>query len=72
MCERKTAACFGDLRAVRQAEDLKAAAVGQNRAVPAHELVQSAQSADQLVAGPQGQMVGVAEHHLGAGLRASC
>ena len=50
-----------------QAEELKAAAVGQDRAVPAHEAVQPAERGDDLFAGPQREMIGVAQHHLRAG-----
>ena len=49
---------------VAQREDLEAARVGQDRPVPAHEPVQPAELGDQLVAGPEVQVVGVAEHDL--------
>ena len=45
-------------------EDLESARVGEDRTVPAHELVQSAELAHQLVAGPQMQMIRVGEDHL--------
>ena len=67
MCERKTACSLGDLDAMGEAEELEAAAVGQDRAVPAHEAVQAAQRRDHLFAGPQGQVIGVAQDHLGPG-----
>ena len=68
MCERKTA-CSSVTSLIRgQAEELEAAAVGQDRPVPAHEAVQAAQVADHLLAGPQGQVIGVGQHHLGPGL----
>ena len=49
---------------VAQREDLEAAGVGQDRPVPAHEAVQAAELGDQLVAGPEVQVVGVAEQDL--------
>ncbi len=49
---------------VREREDLKAARVGDDRAVPVHELVEAAELADALVAGPQVEVEGVAEDHL--------
>ncbi len=52
----------------REAEDLVAAAVGQDRAVPADEPVQAAAARDQPVARPQVEVVGVAEDDLGAEL----
>ena len=64
MCERKTASCLVDFRHVRQAEDLETAAIGQDRAVPAHEGVQPAQFRHDLFARPQGQVIGVGQHHL--------
>ena len=56
-----------DDRAQRlQGEHLKAAGVGEDRTVPAHERVQAAQLAHDVVAGAQVQMVGVGEDHLRA------
>ncbi len=49
---------------VAHREDLKAARVGDDRAVPAHELVQAAHVAHQLVPGGQEEVEGVAQHHL--------
>src|SRR6185295_4230817 len=49
-----------------QAEHLIAAAVGENRSGPADEAMQAATARDQIVAGPEVQMVGVAEEDLGA------
>ena len=51
---------------VAEREDLEAAGVGEDRQVPRHEAVQPAELADQLVAGPEMQVVGVAEQDLGA------
>ena len=54
-------AVFGQLRQLRQAEDLEAARVGEHRALPAHEAVQAAVRGDHLEAGAQPQVIGVAE-----------
>ena len=43
------------------AESLVAAAVGQDRPVPAHEIVQAAGVMDALDTGPQIEVIGVAE-----------
>ena len=51
----------------RQREDLEAAAVGQDRTLPAHEGVQPAELLDERLARAQRQVVGVREHDLGAG-----
>ena len=61
---RKGHALFGDLAQLGQAEHLKSAAIGQDGAVPAGELVQAAHVGHQLVAGAQMKVVGVAEHDL--------
>ena len=55
------------LRSFGQRHDLEAAGVGQDRAGPVHEAVQAAEPRDALGAGPQHQVVGVAEHDAGAG-----
>src|SRR5262249_3337655 len=52
----------------RKAIDLKAAAIGEDRPPPAHEAMQPAQLGNQLIAGPQGEVVGVAEENLHADL----
>ena len=49
---------------IGQAEHLEAAAVGQDRPLPAHEAVHPAQPADRLLAGPEPEVVGVAEDDL--------
>jgi len=46
-------AFIGDLPQFREAEHLVSAGIGENRAVPRHELVQSAQLANQCVPRPQ-------------------
>ena len=55
---------LGDFHAMREAEDLEAAAIGQNRPIPAHETVQAAERGDYLLAGPQREMIGIAQDHL--------
>ena len=50
----------------REAEHLIAAAVGEDRPRPADEAVEPAAPRDQVVAGTQIEMIGVAEEHLGA------
>ena len=52
------------LAQLAQAEDLKAAGVGEQRARPAHKAVQPAHAPDGLVAGPQIEVVSVAEDDL--------
>ena len=64
----EAAALLGELAHPREREDLEAAGVGEDRAVPAHEAVEPAGSGDHLGTGAQQQVVGVAEHHLGAEL----
>src|SRR5436190_16817415 len=57
-----------DLAPRREAEQLIPAAVGEDGALPADETVQTAAARDQLVAGAQVQVIGVAEDDLRAGL----
>lgn len=47
-----------------QAEDLKSAAVGQNRAVPLHEGMQIPEAGHDLLPRPQGEVIRVGEDHL--------
>ena len=54
----------GDFAKVREAENLKAARIGENRSRPGHEFMQSAQRANALVAGAQVQVIGVAQQIL--------
>ncbi len=63
-------ALLGDLADRGEAHDLEAARVGEDRAAPAHEGVQAAEARDALGAGPQHQVVGVAEHDVRPGRRA--
>ena len=58
---------FGDGAQRSQRHDLESAGIGQDRVRPVHEAVQSAQGRDALGAGPQHQVIGVAEQDLGAG-----
>jgi hypothetical protein len=51
---------------VRQRENLEAARVGEDRFVPADELVQAAELLDDLQPRPQKQVEGVAEDDLSA------
>jgi len=51
-----------------QAENLEAAAIGQDRFVPVHEPMQTAGGGDDFESGPDVQMVRVAEDDLGATL----
>ena len=65
-CDLKCAPVFVDRAAVGEAEDLVAAAVGQDRLVPADETMQPAAPRNEIVAGTQVQVIGVAEQNLGA------
>ena len=56
-------ALFADLPQAAQAENLKAAGIGQDRARPRHEPMQSAQPLNRLMPGPQIQMIGVAKNN---------
>ncbi len=58
-------ALFGQLAQVRQAHHLKSAAIGENRTLPIHEFVQTAQAVDPLSAGAQHQVIGVAQQNIG-------
>ena len=59
-------ALVGHLAQRAQAEDLKAAGVGEHGPRPTDEVVQSAHAPDGLVAGPQVEVIGVAEDDLRA------
>lgn len=56
---------FGQLSVGRERKHLKTAAVGQNRAVPSVELVQTAGLFENLDAGAQIEMICIAENDLG-------
>ena len=55
-----------DLPQLGQGKDLEAATVGEDGAVPVHELVQAAHLLDQRVAGAHMKVVGVGKLHLAA------
>src|ERR1051326_1677270 len=57
---------FGDLTKLVQAEDLKTARIGENRARPGHETVQSAKFADLIDTWAKEKMVGIAQENLDA------
>ena len=56
------------LAALRKAEDMITAAVGENRFVPADELMKPAATCDQLIARAQHQVIRIAEDDAGANL----
>ena len=58
-------AFLGDLAQRPQTPHLKAAGIGKDRPVPAHEPVQPAVGLDHLQPRPEPQVEGVSEHHLG-------
>ena len=68
ICERKVTRAFAHLAQLRQRHHLEAAGIGQHRAAPAGEALQAAERGDALGARPQHQMIGVAEHDIGAGV----
>src|SRR6201986_1544588 len=55
---------FADLAQIAQAEDLKAARVGEDRAIPGHELLHAAELADHVNAWAKIEMIGVVEQAL--------
>ena len=65
-CERKRTPSSRHLAQLAQAEDLKAAGVGQHGSRPTDEAVQPAHAPDGLVAGPQVEVIGVAQNDLRA------
>src|SRR5262249_27991391 len=52
------------LSMLREREDLVPAAVGENRSVPTHEIVQTAKMLDHVEPGPNEQVIGVPENDL--------
>src|SRR5688572_24832812 len=62
----KPGAFIRDDPALRQAEHLEAAAVGENRPVPPDEAMQPPSPRNQLVAGTQEQVIRIAEDDLGS------
>jgi hypothetical protein len=59
---------FAQLAQLRQRHHLEAAGIGEHRAVPAGEGLQAAKCGDALGSGPQHQVIGIAEHDVGAGI----
>ena len=59
---------FADLAQLRQRHHLEAAGVGQHGPVPAGEGLQAAEGGNAFGARPQHQVIGVAEHDIGAGI----
>ena len=59
-------ALFGNLSQPRQRKHLEPAAVGQHRAIPMHEFMQSARLAHELLAGTQMQVIRVGKNNLRA------
>lgn len=57
---------FGDLAHLTEAEYLEAAAVGKDGLLPVHELVKASGFLDQIVAGTEEQVIGIAENDLRA------
>ena len=55
---------LGHLDETGQAEELEAAAIGEDWPVPAHEPMQPPQGRHGLLARPQGQVIGVRQDHL--------
>src|SRR5205809_3843955 len=64
----ESSATFIECHAVGQTKDLKAAAVGQDRSVPTHERMKSAQRCNRLLTRPERQMIRVGQNHLRAGI----
>src|SRR5882724_11056198 len=56
---------FAHLCEITKTENLKAAGIGQERSVPAHEFVQTTQRADQLMSRTQVKMIGVPQNDVG-------
>jgi len=61
----KDNASFANLAHLGQAVNLKTAGIGQDRFIPVHEIMQVAMLADNLCAGPQHQVKGIAQYDLG-------
>ena len=59
---------FGDLANVTQAEHLETAGIGEDGALPVHEVVQVAVGAHHRLTRPQPEVEGVAKQDLGTGL----
>jgi hypothetical protein len=59
---------LADFSQIRKRHHLKAAGIRQHRSTPTGEALQAAECGDPLGARPQHQMIGVAEHDIGAGV----
>ena len=57
---------LADLAELGEREDLKAAAVGEDRSVPGHEAMQAAHGLDQLISGSDVQVISVGQLDLAA------
>ena len=66
-CERNVTPFLVECAQFPQRHDLEAAGIGQDRAWPIHHAVQPAQFSHPLGAGPQHEVIGVAEHDAGSG-----
>ena len=55
---------LGDFRALGQTENLKAAAIGQHRSIPTHEVWQATKVLDDFFTRTQMQMIGVTQNNL--------
>ena len=59
-------AVLGDFAQIAEAENLEAAGVGEDRAIPRHEILHAAKPADGLDSGPEIKMIGVVKKNLDA------
>ena len=55
-------AVLGNLSAIGEAEDLEAATVGEDGSIPTGKFVKAPTPGDELITGPQHQVIGVAEN----------
>ena len=67
----KMRALFRDLANLRERENLVTAAVGQDRPVPVHEAMQSAEMPNHFHSGPNEKVIGVSENDLRLSSRSS-
>ena len=59
---------FGNAGLPREAEDLKAATIGEDRSGPTHKRMEPSERFNNLTSGTQREMVRIAEHHFAARL----
>ena len=57
-------ALFCDLAQIAEAEHLEAAAVGEDRTIPVHEAVETAELTNKLMPWPQIQVIGIGKNDL--------